>query len=440
MKIFTLILSTGLFCALQAQSIEDALRPFGMLNYAGSGALGLSSDLTANPHLRQGFSRNPAVIGLIKRPQLLFSFQNERQAQKSYLTASYDDQGSYICESTERTKQAEATRFDGFRVVYPIPVYRGSWVIACGFAPVYSYINNFQSTGVVPTSEGKYRLQQTINEDGVLNMLQLATAIEFQHHLLVGLAVNRYNGFRNYLSTATDEDFEDNFTYQQFIQNVTLKPNYTGWNLDGGIFWDHSPILIGTRFSTPLKLKVKEDYQLTEIERMDNDYATYSADTSTYHYNLRAPWEWGMGLAYERRRYTFSVEISQRDWRNLEFSSHLYTPDTTRLDPVINTAIAQQLRSAWQWGCGLNLNLSPRTNLQLGYRAIQRPYRHLPSNQSNFQQFSIGLELALDPQIFIGTAYQLTTGTTTLTNTFFQVDSVQKLRQNRWSLSLAIIL
>lgn len=435
-----LVLLLGLFYVLHAQTYEDALRPFWFTHYAGSQANGLSAELASSANIRLGFSRNPATLGFVTRPQMLFSIQSDQARQQTQMQLTLEGGIVYSCSSNKISQQSDATRLDGFRFLYPIPVYRGSWVIGVSYAPLYSVLNNYKTKGIVNARASHYQLEQKVHEDGILNALTIATAIEFQQNLMLGLAINRYGGFRDYQATNTDRDIYDEYTYRLFIREEIIKPEYRGWNLEGGWVWNHAPILIGARFSSPIKLTVNENYHLSEIEEMDDGSASYVADTSAIEYKVHSPWEWTMGLTYEGKQFTIATEIGQCDWRNLKFSSDLYTPDTTRLDPIVNNDIARMLKATWQVGINLEFTLLPKLNLQGGYRLIQRPYRDLPAGEKFFQVISCGIETALDPQIIIGASYQLTNGKYTSFDPYFQVQNQHNLWRQHLTIAMAIVL
>jgi len=440
MRTYRLVLLLGLFYILQAQTYEDAIRPFWFPNYAGSRAAGFSAELVPSADIRLGFSRNPATLGFITRPQMLFALQSDQAKQQAELQYSLDGTFFYPCSSDNISRKSDVTRFDGFRFLYPLPVYRGSWVIGISYAPISSVLNSYKTKGIVETADGHYQLEQKVYEDGILNALSFATAIEFQQNLMLGLAINRYSGFRDYLTTATDQDIYDRYTYHLFIREEILKPEYRGWNWEAGWIWNRAPILIGARFSSPINLTVNENYRLSEIETLDAGGAVYNADTTSLTYKLHSPWEWTMGLTYEGEQLTIATEIGQCDWRNLQFSSNLYNTDSTRLDPIVNNDIARLLKATWQVGVGLNFALLPWFSLQGGYRIIQRPYRDLPAEQEYLQVISCGIEMALDPQIILGLSYQKTFGKLTNYDTYFQVQSLHNLWRQHWTISMAIIL
>lgn len=440
------LLSVFLFTLFQSaklQTYEDALRPFWYSYSAGATPTGMSSDLTASSRNRLSFYSNPATLGLVNRTHLMLSFQNEVFQQDARLNFGYDsaiyDQ-KYYCDSKFTPNSSHLLRFDGFGLTYPIPVYRGSWVIGIAYAPAYTYLYNLHNNGIVPLSDGEFTLEQNLTEDGAMYALKIGTAVEFQRNLFLGYSLNWYNGFRNYNYSAIDRDNLDQYTYAEFRRDEIIKPTYRGWNFDLGFLWNHSPFIIGARITSPIYLKVKEASRFIELETADNNSTSFNADTHAVKYKLSSPLEWAFGCSYEIGNILITTELSYRDWRNLDFSSDLYLPDTTRLDPVINADIAQFLRATWNYSIGINLPITQQIHAQLGYRALPRPYKGLKTTEDHLSQISLGLEMAIDPQIICGISYQLTRGEASFDNTYFQVVSQQKTQQRRLTFSTAILL
>jgi len=274
-----------------------------------------------------------------------------------------------------------------------------------------------------------------------MNSLQFGTSVEFKKNLFMGLSVNFYRGYRNYKYTGTDIDTEDIYTYYNYVRHETIKPDYTGWNINAGILYCSSYFKFGTRISSPLKLNVHEKSQIDSTTIFDD--LTESSGFIPYDlkYKTKFPIEIASSIAFTFYDITIAFDIATRDWGNINFKSNLYT-DTTfteKIDPAINDDIRLNLRTTTDFGIGLLIPFWSTLSVQLGYRIIPRPYYKLTDNEKYITLMGLGLEGIIEDQIMLDLSYQISMGRQSIENTYFGTYTTQLIQEHQFTISTSLL-
>ena len=440
-----------LFCALlfaipaSGQTYDDAIRPFWNPQPAGSYASSLANNLTITFPGQAFFSPNPANLALTRQPALAFSLQYDHFNQNA--TFESRDESSNLSN--------RVFRFDGLAFVVPIKVYRGSWALGLSYSPTNRYHDVMASKGLLATSDNfTVFLDQRYREEGILNTFRLGTAVEFQPNLFVGLGCSFHRGYRDYNYTGTDTDLNDKYQYSRYTYQESFKPTYTGWNGDLGLIYRSRFFMFGWYLATPTYLHVTDTRSSTTEEIEDDQSVNNTAENSILEYKLRSPLGTSVAAAFLYKGYMLTCELTVRDWETLHFSSDLYldTTFTTRLDPLINRQIRNNLRTTFDVGLAFSWPLSARLQGQLGSRLVARPFVDLPEGEAYLQQLSCGIEGWLDKQIKLQLSYQLQLGQRVVYNGLFTTPdaanpgserssySRQKSQLHRLTLTLSMVI
>lgn len=412
-----------------AQSFEDALRPFWYFRSFGASSFALTNNNTAISKDLSSISANPANLGIIQRPSAFLSFQYGLFSQNGKL----ENNPNYITDGNNYF------RYDGFGFVYPVPVYQGSLVLALSYAPTAQYNYILKTDGFI--NRDSVSLSHYINESGIMNSLQLGTSVEFKKNLFLGFSANFYHGYRNYKYTGTDIDTEDIYTYSNYVRNETIKPNYTGWNINTGILYRLPYLKFGLRISSPLKLNVHEKSKIDSTTTSDNLHELYGSKQYDLTYKTTFPIEISTSIALTLYDITIAFDFATRDWGNINFRSNLYT-DTTfteKIDPGINNDIRLNLKTTTDWGIGLIIPFWNTLSVQLGYRILPRPYYNLPDNEKYITLMGFGIEGIIEDQIVMGISYQISMGRQTIENTYFKTYTTQQLQDHQLTVSTSLL-
>lgn len=434
-SIFILIATLYIFSfstGINAQTFEDALRPFWYFKSFSSVSSALCNSNIATYNGTLTALSNPANLGLADHSSALLSFQYGILNQNSKL----ENNNYYISDNDKYF------RFDGFGLIYPIPVYQGNLTLALSYAPSAQYNYILQTEGWDEYEGESYYLSHKITETGALNTLSLGASVEFQKDVFIGLGLNVHNGFRDYSYTGIDTDSLDKFTYSKFTRNEYIKPNYEGWNLNFGILYQSSPLKLGFKISTPLNLEVDEKSKIESIEIFDEKPTEIESIPFDLKYETKFPIEIAGGIAFTFLKVTLSLEFTNRDWGNIDFRSpNIYTDttNTTLLSSVINENIRLYLKSTTDWNISLTAPIQENILVYLGYRNIPRPYYDLPDNEKNVSILGIGSDITIENKVVIGLSYQISMGRQSIYNNYFETSTTQKSQEHQFTLSTSLL-
>ncbi len=425
-SILFFIILFGISINIFAQTFEDAYKPFWYIRDFGASSSAMAFNTTAFSSGISALATNPANMGLSKQNEILLSFQNGYFNQNSKL--KFDN--NYTSTSNDYF------RFDGFGFLYSVPVYRGSLVFGLSYAPSTQYHTLLNYSGSFKNDDyyEDYYFKEEIKETGSLNALRLGTSLEYRKNLFIGFSVNSYNGFREYNFIGFDTLFTDN---SQLGAYETFEPNFRGWNMTFGTLYKFSYFKWGFSASTPLKLKVREEGNISWFYREPQYEESESNAYGPIEYEIKLPWKISSGISFLHDDLEITMDFSTINWHGLEFSSDIV--DSISIDPAINNEIHTNLKNTIEFGFGLYFPVFNAFNLQLGYRIIPRPFFDLGKEEKNLNLFGIGTEFFLDNQIKINLAYQLLLGRKSIYNSFFETTTTQKYQDHQFTISTSLM-
>jgi hypothetical protein len=434
-SIFVLIVALYIFLFstnINSQTFEDALRPFWYFKSFSSASSALCNSNLATYHGILTTLSNPANLGLANHSSALLSLQYGILNQNSKL----ENNNYYISDNDKYF------RFDGFGLIYPVPVYQGNFTLALSYAPSAQYNYILKTEGWDEYEGDSLYLSHNITETGILNTLSFGASVEFQKNVFIGFGLNVHNGFRDYSYAGVDIDTMDTFTYSKYTRNEYIKPNYEGWNLNFGILYQSSPLKLGFRFSTPLNLEVHEKSRIESVEIFDNKSKETESIPFDLKYKTKFPMEIAGGIAFTFLKVTLSLEFTNRDWGNINFKSpNIYTDttNTTLLSSIINEDIRLHLKSTTDWNISLTAPIQENILIYLGYRNIPRPYYDLKDNEKNVSVMGIGSDITIENKVVIGLSYQISMGRQSIYNNYFKTSTTQKFQEHHFTLSTSIL-
>ncbi len=417
------------FSVLSAQTYQDALRPFWTLRGFGASSFSLANSSEMGRDAST-LALNPANLASVQRPSAYMAFQY----------GLFDQEGQL--ESNAKLSQASDSyfRYDGFGFAYPIPVYRGTFVLGFSYTPTAQYNNVVESEGFADYDTTRYYLSNRFEESGTMHTLRLGTSLEIRKNLFFGFSLNFYRGERRFSSYAVDTDTMDAFTYSTYYRDETILPEYGGLNADFGLAYHTPNLQFGLRLPTPVYLSVREVSQIDETEYYDDGSSYEGEEGFDLEYNLKYPMEIASNIALSLRGITLAFDFTVHDWSGIDFNSNLSDDENVPIDGPINHDLGLKLRTTTDIGIALTLPLRKTLSTKFGYRLIPRPYYDLPDDEQYIHLMGVGLESKFQDALILGLNYQTALGNRQVLNSYFGTTSHQDFQEHQLTISAAILL
>jgi long-subunit fatty acid transport protein len=417
-----------------AQFPEDALRlsmpGFGV----GARALGMGGAYNGVASDFSAIYWNPAGLAQMTRAEF--------SAGLSYLNSQ--DDGTFF--GTTTGAENNVTNLNTLGLVHPVPVRRGSLVLAFGFHREGNFASGLEFNGFNPNSSiiqnsapngdiypsdlsdnlayqlylanldtltGRFispimdRLTQsgTVTESGGLNNWSIAGAVDIAPNTSVGLTVTYVAGSYRYDRSYLEEDKANiyatsPFDFGQLDIEDFIDGDISGVNAKFGLMYRiPERFRFGLTVKTPTAFTIKETYGTSATARFDNgDKTTYTSDGTT-EYDVRTPWVLGAGASVILKDLLLSADAEFTDWTAMEFanaSSDLLS---------MNKDIKSTFRSTWEFRFGGEYDIAGSGfRLRAGYGLRPSPYKGDPSDYDR-TTISGGAGMLLGGSVMLDLAY-----------------------------------
>jgi long-subunit fatty acid transport protein len=417
-----------------AQFPEDALRlstpGFGV----GARALGMGGAYNGVASDYSAIYWNPAGLAQMTRAEFSTGL--------SYLNTK--DDGSFF--GTTTGAENNVTNVNAFGIVHPVPVRRGSLVLAFGFQRQGNFASGLEFKGFNPNSSiiqsyapngetypsdlsdnlayqlyladldtltGRFispiadRVAQsgTVTESGGLNNWSIAGAVDIAQNTSVGLTVTYVAGTYRYDRSYTEED--RNGVYNVFPYDFTrldledfIEGDISGVNAKFGLMYRMPErFRFGVTVKTPTAFTVKETYGTSATARFDDgDKKTYTFDGTT-EYDVRTPWVLGAGGSVIIKDLLLSADAEFTDWTTAEFAN----ANSDLL--LMNKDIKSTFRSTWEFRFGGEYDIAGSGfRLRAGYGLRPSPYKGDPTDFDR-KTISAGAGMLLGGSVMLDLAY-----------------------------------
>lgn len=351
-----------------AQLPQDALRlgtpGFGV----GARALGMGDAYTGVASDYSAIFWNPAGLAQIQK--------NEFSLGLSYLNNS--DNSTFF--GNQLSYSNNSTNLNALGLVYPVPVRRGSLVLAFGFDRQADFTSGVSFNGFNPNSSiiqtlapngqpypadislaenlnvaiadtltGKFfsPVRDSLTQIGTalsgkgLNNFSVAGGVEMSKNLYVGLTLTYLSGGYRYDRTYREQDnlgvyrtpiaFHGSnvaFDLKELLLQEYIDDDISGVNAMFGLLYTiPDRFRLGVTLKTPTAFTIKETYGQTGTSTFStpdaNGNSTYGpfATTGSVQYDVHTPWVFGLGLSFILRDLVLSGDVSYTDWTQLEFAN-----------------------------------------------------------------------------------------------------------------------
>ena len=390
--IFTLSLSS-----VTSQTYLDAIRPFWGME--GSSASRATGDIVS-VYDQEALLVNPGALSFITRPFIYVDGSFDHIKGRTTLSSTFL-QNTYYDSLSENH-----FRFNEFSLVYPVNVYRGSWVWALGIQPVRMFDRQGQFRFWDSDSSQLVNRRYQLFEEGSLYAASLGTAVLVTKNISLGASLSYLFGSNIYANGYSEEDTDNYYQFARYLDSLNIRADYKGWNLRGGFVAQFpNEILIGGSFESPAILTVEESSQHDVREILDS--GIWSLDSSSHKritYDLSGPWRLGIGTSFKFSQLHFSLGYRYNLYRGTRFTSNLIVSatDSTYIDDGINADIAAKVNSTGEW-LGSMRYFAQGGYLQMGFSRQNQPLQAYPGNVFRFDvnlgftpktshEFSLGLQ------------------------------------------------
>ncbi len=364
-----LVVATGF-----AQFPEDALRFATPGLGVGARSLGMGNAYTGVANDYSALYWNPAGLAQIEHSEFSFGLSHLNFKNNSTF---YGTQQSYA---------NNATNLNSLGLVFPVPVRRGSFVVAFGFTrqsnfttglsfngfnPNSSIIQTFARDGDfypsdlsgnlayqlylanVDTISGRFqspirdRVTQlaTVLEGGGLNNWSIGAAIDMAPNLSAGATLTFLSGSYKYDKKYKEQDNAGiyssfPFDFAELTIDDFIESDISGVNAKVGLLYRvPERFRFGVAVKTPTRLHVTENFGTTARSYFDNG-EIFPTDgpfesTGAGEYDVITPWVFSVGASAIIRDLVLSGDIDYTDWTQLEFSDA--NPDVLANNTIIKS-------------------------------------------------------------------------------------------------------
>jgi hypothetical protein len=350
-----------------------------------------------------------------------------------------------------------ATNLNSLGLVYPIPVRRGSAVIAFGFDRQSSFAGGLSFNGFNPnssiiqtyarngdyepldlsgnlayqlyladtTASGRWNSPVTgrvtqlgkILESGGLNNWSVGGAIDIGKDLSLGITLTYLSGSYRYDHTYGEEDRNALYrnmplsTYQTFYSlalNDYIDDDIAGWNAKFGLMYRVPDLFrLGLTIKTPTAFNIRETFgtpassSVAAVLGSGGATATTTFDPgeSSNQYDINTPWVFGAGASLILRDLVLSGDAEYTDWTQLEFAK-------AGTDILANNKRFKQIfvgTTTLRGGAEYDIH-QIGVRLRAGYMYIPSPFRGDPTSFDQ-KYITAGLGLLLGESTMVDVAY-----------------------------------
>jgi long-subunit fatty acid transport protein len=414
---------------------EDALRLSTPGYGVGARALGLGNAYSGVANDFSAIYWNPAGLGQMT--------MGEFSVGLAHLNTV--DDATYLGNTVSST--GSGTAFNSFGIAHPIPVRRGSLVLAFGFTRQSMYTSSMQFSGYNPSGsivqvwapdgeplppevtiaedleladttamgtfyspiKGDVTQSGTVTESGGLNNWSGAGAVEFAKDFYGGVTLTYLAGSYRYDRTYNEQDSKNVYAvypydFASLVQEDYIDGEISGFGATFGLLYRvPERFRLGITVKVPTAYWVRERYGSSYASSFDNgDRFTINADgheDAVVEYDVHTPWVFGGGASLTLGPLLLSGDVEATDWTTMEF-----TNTNSDLEKK-NKEIATTFRSTLDYRVGAELDLfNEFLRLRAGYGLHPSPYKDDPPEYDR-KTISGGIGIRLAGDVMLDAAY-----------------------------------
>ncbi len=260
----------------------------------GARAMGMGGAHIAIAEDASAIYYNPAGLAMIRRVELITAFSH----QDDELEVDY--RGDVMRSPLSSTKLHQAA------LSYPVPTYRGSFVLAFGYHRLVSLDRDYFRTGMAATQGTE---TESITDRGGLGMYSFAAAFDASPDISIGGAIG-------FLDGSTDTDYFISWTEGGGGRYwYTSEADIDGITGSIGMLYKFEPIgRFGLTVDFPRKMSLNGTFEDDEvIVGFDDD--------------LTIPFSVSGGLAFTPKNLALALDLKFTDWSQLDYEGPVRVTD-----------------------------------------------------------------------------------------------------------------
>lgn len=423
-----------------AQFVDDALRFATPGVGVGARALGMGGAYTGVANDYSALFWNPAGLAQLQYGEFSFGLSD----------LNYLDGSTFF--SGAQSFSSNALKLNTLGLAYPVPVRRGSLVLAfgynrqsdfttgmtfSGYNPSGSIIQSWAPAGtnagdpagnyawelyLADTAAGRWvspiggRLTQLAKttEEGGLSNWSAGGAMDVARNVSVGVTVTYVTGTYKYTRNYKEQDNNRSYTsypydFDQLVVDDVVESDLSGVNAKFGLMYrEPDRFRFGVTIKTPTSFRAKETFNTTAQSFFDtpdsNGISSYGPIDSpgSDQYDVLTPWVFSAGASVTIRDLVLSGDVEYQDWTEMEFQNG---------DPVLmaslNRQIKDNLRATANLRVGGEYDLEDTgLRLRAGFMYNTSPYQGDPSTfDQKYATAGIGVLLGESAMLDFGYAH-----------------------------------
>ncbi len=328
--IYRITLLVSLLCACgsaQAQ-LEFSISPTPV--GSGARAAGMADAFVAVADDATAASWNPAGLVQLERPE--FSIVGDFNSLADFFRDS-------PANNNEATHRTAATNLNFMSFTYPLPrlILSRNAVLSLTYQQRYDFTRDFNIAVSSPTIPGAVRnFDYNFDQEGSLSAISPAFAIELNHRLSVGVAMNLWRS-----SFISQNDWQQTVTIDTLTTNAGVPTGTThrvtteeyddfrGENVTAGVLWNVTPKWnLALRYDSAFEGDVKYKSTLASTVTIPPIKITKE------NRSMKLPETWAIGISYRHSdKLTLAAQLSRTDWDDF----YIQKADGTRVSLVDGT-------------------------------------------------------------------------------------------------------
>ena len=368
-----LVLATA--AAGQEERAIDNFAGVGVRAMAMGGAFaGLADDFTA-------VYWNPAGLAQMRQREINVAFLRNARQNRAVTGFGTPIESSAIADVSN-------TRFGSLGFVYPVPVYRGSLVLAAGFNRVkdFDWALDYPLVPVVRDAAGavlgdSLAYDDSFRHEGELAITSVAGAIDVSPSVSVGATLSLIGGEDEWTSEFVSIDTEDFFYESRFTEREVFVDDYgTTWTATLGAMVrtprDDPRLRLGVTMGTGSSHKVSYTWRappqphFSSVESDNGDLLETPSEEFKSSYRLSLPLSFGLGVSGRPvPEVTLAASVHATEWTQTEYTDD--DPFELRTDTSFEDQYADVLR--WHLGAEWQVPWAA-VDLRAGYYSDPLPF------------------------------------------------------------------
>jgi hypothetical protein len=308
---------------------------------------------------------NPAGLAGVRRIELGIGFQHQRL-----------ELGSVFFDAPNNVELTTSS-LDYISGAYPVPTYRGSFVLAAGVYRVYSADIDILNRGLntATATEDDYRLQQS----GNIFSYNFGLGVDLSPVISIGGNVFFLDGTVQALTQFSytllppfqDGDFQSRSRVDEREADVDGYGAIIGFQ-----FHPHRWTRFGLSVATPTRVNVAGGASQEDVLYFVNSPDSFSTDAFAIDTDYELPFRASAGASLSILNFLLTGDITYVDWAQVKINGV----------QLKDSNLKAVFREVWEFRAGLEVNLRPLPiRLRAGYAWLPYPLEYLQPDRIDFK-------------------------------------------------------